>query len=146
MYPSIHDKDLLIINQLTGSFAPGDIVVINCKEKGIGDKYIIKRIIATEGQQVEIDYSSNSVYVDGEKVDEYYINYDQADPLEALAVEENAVYEVPIGHVFVMGDNRNISLDSRNEKIGMISVCDILGGVWIKISTSNVFSIWGERL
>lgn len=146
MFPTINDKDVLVINQLGCSYTQGDIIVVNCKEKEIRDNYIVKRIIAAQGQHIEIDYSSNSVYIDGKKIFEDYINYNQLDPLEAVDEKEKISCDVPVGYVFVMGDNRNMSLDSRNEQIGLVAISDIIGNVITHIPTSKIFQFWGSSV
>lgn len=140
MYPTIDDNDILLINQQCNSIHQGDIVVIKSKEKEISHDYIVKRIIATQGQRVQIDYINNSVYVDGKIVDEYYLNYEQLDPMNAPDIAEKVEYIVPMNCVFVMGDNRNVSLDSRNETIGMIALSDIIGTVTVRIPTGSLFN------
>ena len=101
---------------------PGDIVVAT-KESFRDGEPIIKRIIATEGQVVDIDFLSGSVYVDGKLLEESdYIKgstINQEGMRFPLVVKEN--------HVFVMGDNREESLDSRSPQIGQIEVRQILG-------------------
>ena len=102
----------------------GDIIVF--KSRATDDKYWIKRVIATEGQHVKIDFDRNELYVDGVKIDEPYINDDKSgDP---MMQSQGFIYtdiEVPKGCIFVMGDNRNHSSDSRI--IGPVSTDDVLG-------------------
>ena len=82
----------------------------------------MKRIIATEGQTVDIDYATGSVFVDGVLLDEPYIN-------ELTFLDEGMTFpvQVPEGSVFVMGDNRNNSSDSRNPQLGTVDVRYIIG-------------------
>ena len=126
MYPTLHERDLLLV--LMPNYEPqrGDIVVINTPEEGRmhGDK-IVKRIIALGGETVEIDYDANRVLINGEALDEPYINYAEADPMEAFFSGEAVV--VPEGFVYVLGDNRNHSGDSRDPTIGLIAETNILG-------------------
>ena len=88
------------------------------------DYALVKRVIATEGQTVEIDFDRHIVYVDGKKLDEPYI----AEPT-ANKIDFTGIQVVPEGCVFVMGDNRNDSTDSRDERIGMVDTRDIIGKV-----------------
>ena len=115
------DYVLLINNIFYAEPEQGDIVVIS-KESFENGEPIIKRIIATEGQWVDIDFDAGVVYVNGTQLVEPYINtttnlYEGVDfPLQ---VDE--------GCVFVLGDNRNGSKDSRSPEIGQIDEREILG-------------------
>ena len=126
MYPTLHERDLLLV--LMPDYEPerGDIVVINTSEESRmhGDK-IVKRIIALGGETVEVDYEANRVLINGEALDEPYLNYFEADPMEAYFSGE--AITIPEGFVYVLGDNRNHSGDSRDPTIGLIAEADILG-------------------
>ena len=84
---------------------------------------IVKRIIAVEGQTVDIDYQTGAVYVDGEALDEPYLN----EPMEEPWYEDLTSVTVPEGSVFVMGDNRNHSNDSRDVTLGTVDTRYLLG-------------------
>lgn len=84
---------------------------------------IVKRIIAVEGQTVDIDYQTGTVYVDGEALDEPYLN----EPMEEPWYEDLTSVTVPEGSVFVMGDNRNHSNDSRDVTLGTVDTRYLLG-------------------
>ena len=83
----------------------------------------VKRIIAVEGQTVDIDYQTGTVYVDGEALDEPYLN----EPMEEPWYEDLTSVTVPEGSVFVMGDNRNHSNDSRDVTLGTVDTRYLLG-------------------
>lgn len=118
----VHGDYVILINNIFyQEKKPGDIVVIS-KDSFKEGEPIIKRIIATEGQQVDIDFANGVVYVDGSALDEPYTR------------TETNLYEgvsfpltVAEGCYFVMGDNRNDSKDSRSTEIGMIDNREILG-------------------
>lgn len=120
----IHGDYLILLNNVFyGEPKQGDIVVASKKSFKDGEP-IIKRVIATEGQWVDIDFDAGVVYVDGTALDEPYVNtptnvYEGID--FPLMVEE--------GCVFLMGDNRNESKDSRSVEIGLVDQREILGKV-----------------
>ena len=99
-----------------------DIVVLT-KEFDAARGPIVKRIIAVEGQTVDIDYQTGTVYVDGEALDEPYLN----EPMEEPWYEDLTSVTVPEGSVFVMGDNRNHSNDSRDVTLGTVDTRYLLG-------------------
>ena len=121
MTDTLQDGDKLIISNFMYKPQYGDIVVISHGEN-YGEP-IIKRVIATEGQALSIDYETGTVSVDGVILDEDYI--------KGMTVELKRPTEIPDripkGYVFVMGDNRQGSLDSRSTDIGLIPVENIIG-------------------
>lgn len=123
MYSTLIDGDylLLVSNQFYRNLQYGDIVVASKKDFDNGAP-IIKRVIATEGQTVDIDFEQGVVFVDGQALQEDYTytptNIDEGTRFP-LTVEQDCV--------FVMGDNRNRSLDSRSTEIGQIDKREILG-------------------
>ena len=96
-----------------------------------------KRIIATEGQSVEINYDENAVYVDGEKIDEPYIYEEMLD----ISFGSTDYWVVPEDHVFVMGDNRNNSRDSRSDSVGFVNRDTIEGKVVFRFWPLNKMGI-----
>lgn len=149
METTLHDEDKLIISNLFYTPETGDIVVINPDTNGGSSEPIIKRVIATEGQTVFIDYENWEVYVDGVKLDEPYIDGMRPKVLNADGTvsadesvmmrpsdfaEYNAEFTVGEGMVFVMGDNRNGSKDSRDAAYGEMHENRILGRVIIRIA------------
>lgn len=129
MYATLHNGDLLLLQ--SAGYAPktGDIVVLNkTTDESIalleGDA-IVKRIIATEGQTVSIDYQTSTVYVDGQPLDEPYVR--ERMEWRFGPYSGQTPFVVPEGSVFVMGDNRNYSTDSRHEMLGTIDTRYILG-------------------
>lgn len=122
MVPTLQDGDrLLVLNSiLYDDYQYGDIVVLR-KESFLAEP-IVKRVIATGGQTVDIDFETGSVYVDGELLKEDYIN-------ELTFLEEGTEFPltVPEGSIFVMGDNRNNSTDGRDPRVGVVDQRCILG-------------------
>ena len=123
MYHTLRDGDylLLVSNVFYRTPRQGDVVVASKKSFENGAP-IIKRVIATEGQTVDIDFETGTVYVDGAALEEDYI---QAPTLLSEGVSFPQVVEA--GHVFLMGDNRNRSKDSRSPEIGQVDEREILG-------------------
>lgn len=123
MRETLQDRDLLVVldKWLWSDFRPGDIVIL--REENFNDgKAIVKRVIATEGQTVEIDFNTGTVWVDGTELTEPYIR-------EPTWTDEGMDFPltVPEGSVFVMGDNRNNSDDSRNPSLGTVDTRSVLG-------------------
>ena len=122
MEPTLIDTDKVVITDLFYTPKDGDIVIISHAEEYA--KPLVKRVIATAGQDLKLDFANNAVYVDGEKLDEPYI---QGVTVSGDVPEEKLNGIVPEGKVFVMGDNRGISLDSRYQQIGFIDEDLIIG-------------------
>ena len=108
MRETLQDRDLLLVlnGYLCGSYEAGDIVIAQRGDFNDGAP-IVKRVIATEGQTVDIDFNAGTVYVDG------------------AALEEP--YAVPAGCLFLMGDNRNDSEDSRSADLGPVDSRCVIG-------------------
>ncbi len=121
MEPTLQHSDRMIVWRLGYEPKAGDIIIFNPPQQS-KNVYWVKRVIATEGQTVEIDYSTNSIYVDGEKLDEEYLGEAMRDPMVNYDITE---ITVPEDCVFAMGDNRNHSTDSRF--VGCISEDSIVG-------------------
>lgn len=121
MLDTLHSDDKILMTNFMYKPKCGDIVAINAENQI--EKRIIKRVIATEGQTLVIDYSKNAVYVDGIQIDEPYVSSITREPSNPLQIP----YVIPEGYIFVMGDNRIISLDSRDKSIGLVSVNDVIG-------------------
>ena len=122
MEPTLRNGDMLLLRSGAGSVEQGDIVVLT-QESFISEP-IVKRVIATEGQTVVIDYTENSVTVDGERLKEPYVVEVMAQPYFSGPVE---TVTVPEGEIFVMGDNRNHSSDSRHPGLGTVDLRCVLG-------------------
>ncbi len=122
MAQTLHDEDRLVMtNYYVSQPEYGDIVIISHGQHL--QEPIVKRVIATQGQKIDIDYDKNVVYIDDKPIDEPYIN--EQDLIDFGFDNNNIV--VPEDMIFVMGDNRNNSLDSRSEDVGLIPVSDVIG-------------------
>ena len=131
---TLFNDDRVIISNLFYTPKQGDIIIWT-KESFSKDP-IVKRVIATENQTVDMNFTTGEVFVDGALLDEPYINdqmwkkYDIKFPVK-----------VPEGSLFVMGDNRNVSWDSRASEIGMVDERCILGKVYALVSPLNRFGL-----
>lgn len=136
MESTLHENDWLITMQKQ-EYVRGDIVVIT--EPNYFNEPLIKRVIATGGQTIDIDYGSATVFVNGEPINEPYIN-------ESFMVEKldfmEFPYTVPEGKLFCMGDNRNYSTDSRSTLIGAVDERYILGKAVVRILPFGSFDIY----
>jgi len=123
MKNTLIDGDWLLLmgNVLYREPQQGDVVVV-CKESYDNGTPIVKRVIATEGQTVDIDFEEGIVYVDGTALDEPYI-------LTETKLFEGVQFPLQVdeGCIFVLGDNRGESKDSRSPEIGLIDCREILG-------------------
>jgi len=134
MENTLHDKDRLFVYRLFYHPHYGDIVVLSPPHD---TELYIKRVIATEGQTIDIDFEKNAVYVDGKILTEPYI--------KELNLEKYSNQDVPLpatvpeGHVFLMGDNRNNSKDSRYSEVGMIEYKKLIGKAVLRVWPFNVF-------
>lgn len=134
MVPSFHDGDKVVISRLFFEPEQGDIIVL--RKLQFQEEPIIKRVIATEGQTVDIDFTEGIVYVDGKALKESYT----AD-LTYARVDFDGMLTVPEGNVFVMGDNRNFSSDSRDADIGCVDKRYILGKVLVRLFPVSDFEV-----
>ena len=112
---------LLVLNApLAGRYRQGDVVI--ARKQTFSDEPIVKRVIAVGGQTVDIDFDSGAVYVDGVALEEEYVN-------DRTYTDEGMEFPltVPEGSVFLMGDNRNMSTDSRSPRIGTVDTRYLIG-------------------
>ncbi len=132
MYSTLEDGDYLIINRMSykfGEIKHGDIIVFESdlhQEDGT-NKDLVKRVIGVAGDKVKI--KDSKVYVNEKELNEPYIHNEITEGDIDTVVPENSV--------FVLGDNREISLDSRYEEVGFINESDILGKVFVRLYPFN---------
>lgn len=146
MLNTLHDKERLIISDAFYKPEIGDVVITSVPEY-YGNNPLVKRIIATGGQTVDIDFENWVVKVDGKPIatdsngnptNESYVNYMPGYGMYTAANIHNPIsypYTVPEGSVFVMGDNRNNSRDSRY--FGAVDERYIIGKVYFRITPIN---------
>lgn len=133
MEPTLHNSDRLFL-QVAGYNDPkyGDVVVVD--RSWNGGEAIVKRVIGKSGDLMFIDFEKHEVWRNDEKLDEPYIN-------EPTAEWGDVVFpvKVPEGAVFVMGDNRNHSMDSRTTEIGMVDTRRVMGKVALRFFPFDKF-------
>ncbi len=134
MYDTLVDGDyILLLNHfIDGDPEYGDIIVASKSEYKDGEP-IIKRVIATEGQVVDIDFETGEVIVDGVVLDEPYIH----SPTIRIINSVSFPLTVDEGCLFVMGDNRSGSLDSRSTTIGLIDCREVVGTAIVLLFPGN---------
>ena len=131
MEPTLYENNYLFVNKLayiTDDHPDyGDIIIFKSdidKEDGTGKKILIKRVVGVENDVITI--TGGAVYRNGEKIDEPYT-------MDGYTTGEVMNYTVPQDEVFVMGDNRSVSLDSRSEQVGTVSEDDIIGKAFLRL-------------
>ena len=137
---TLQDGEIMLIWSLGYTPKQGDIVVLNKTPVLLTGwtepRAIVKRVIATGGQTVDIDYMAGLVYVDGQPLDEPYLPEEMYLPGPTM---QQTHWEVPEGSIFVMGDNRNHSTDSRDIQLGPIDTDYILGRAVLALWPSERF-------
>lgn len=140
MYDTLENGERLIISNFLYKPKTGDIIVFQQSGKYFSEP-LVKRVIATEGQTVKIDFNAWMVWVDGALLNEKYVTYeagkkmkiDNYDTMYADIMNENGEITVPEGYIFVMGDNRNHSSDSRFSGVGLVREEDVMGRVLFRL-------------
>ena len=132
MKNTLHNQELLIISNLMYTPEENDIIVFNAPSHS--KEPLVKRIIATAGQTIDMDPETWTVTVDGVPLDETYINRTTGSMNITVGSPVSFPLTVPEGYVFVMGDNRTNSLDSRDTRIGLVDERYVLGKVIFRLS------------
>ena len=127
MVPTLNHGDWLVVSAINNNIQVGDFVIST--QPNSFNEPLVKRVIAKGGQTIDINFRTGDVYVDRVKIDEPYIN--------ALTMTQEGVsfpLTVPEGKLFLMGDNRNDSTDSRSPMVGCVDERYILGVVLFRLT------------
>lgn len=128
MLNTLRDQDRLVATNFMYKPSRSDIVVVT--KPNDRNEPLIKRVIAVGGQTLEINFEAGEIFVDGRRIDEPYIR-EEMDPDSYSDFEFPLV--IPDGHIFIMGDNRNHSWDSRYEGVGLVDERHVLGKVIYRV-------------
>lgn len=150
MLPTLHDQERLLVTNFSYTPAHNDIVVVweddlYNKTTGTYGEAIVKRIIGIAGDTVSIDFDAGIVYRNGDALGHEIADgvlYEDGHAINDYTRERIDMYDsvtVPEGYVFVMGDNRNNSTDSRDNRVGLIDVNNIVGKVYLRIAPIDRF-------
>lgn len=141
MERTLYENNYLFVNKLAYKFkdhpARGDIIVFKSNLDNTEDgskKLLIKRVIGVEGDTITI--KDGNVYRNGELIDEPYVHTPGATYEEDMTIDE---LQVPENRVFCMGDNREVSLDSRSEEVGTVAERDIVGKAFVRLFPFSEF-------
>ncbi len=130
MAHTLEENDILLVSDVMYKPEQDDVIVFQSPAVGYNEP-LVKRIIAVGGQEINIDFSTWTVLVDGEKLDETYVNYEEGRNMLSSNIQFPLI--IPEGYIFVMGDNRNHSLDSRNSIVGLVDERYIIGRVIFRV-------------
>ncbi len=138
MEPNFYENDYLFVSkqsyELFGEPHRGDVVVVHSSlvQDNGDEKMLIKRIIGLPGEVIDI--KDGEVYIDGELLEEDYIKEDYTSgEIDGLVIPE--------GQVFCMGDNRRVSIDSRDASVGCVKIEDIVGKVVLRVYPFSQFGL-----
>ena len=135
MNPTLYNGEKMLVSGLFYKPKVGDVVVFK-KDEYDPNKLLVKRVVAVEGQEINMDFENGIVYIDGVAIAEDYISEPTYNKLDFIGPKT-----VPEGCVFVMGDNRNASIDSRKSEIGMLDNRLILGRAYCVVYPVSQFRI-----
>lgn len=129
MQPTLYENNYLLVNKQAYAFGQemrGDIIVFqsNMKDENGKNEFFIKRVIGVPGDTIDI--KNEKVYINGKEEDQDYT-------LEHKTTGDITDLKVPEGKLFVLGDNRRVSMDSRSEKVGCINQDDVMGKAFFRL-------------
>jgi len=134
MENTLFEGDVVLVRSLFYTPEQGDVVVLT--KESFQEESIVKRVIAVAGQRVYVDYAAGAVYVDGVALEEDYISAFVTGPNYP---DELIDVTVPEGHIYVLGDNRGVSLDSRYPPIGLVDERCVIGqGIMVLFPLSDL--------
>ena len=140
MLNTLHDGERLLVSDVFYEPRRGDIVIIHKIDADPYDRPIVKRVIATGGETVDIDFDTWTLTVDGKVIEE---SYRWLDPEKRLLT---CAYSLPVtlgeDQIFVMGDNRNGSADSRTIEIGPVDVRCVVGKAFARVAPLSEFTVF----
>lgn len=122
MDTTLESGEAIVVTNFLYTPQCGDIVVID--QGSTLNKNIIKRVIAVEGQTIKLDYDNDKIFVDGKELNEPYLS---CSTFEGRRGDYDVPFVIPAGKIFVLGDNRGVSLDSRSSTVGLIDAEDVIG-------------------
>ena len=136
MYPTLHDGDRFVLDALAGALNHNDIIVFEVPFEDFGYSMMVSRVVGLPGDEISIDFESGLITRNGnllshEIIDGYlYENGHRINtPTNVSDDMTNGIYTVPENHLFVLGDNRNASFDSRHNSIGFVDKNNVMGVV-----------------
>ncbi len=138
MGDTLAENDTIILTNFLYRPQQGDIVVINADSASGESTALIARVIAVGGQSISIEEDKNRVLVDGKIIDEPYVKGETS-----TGIEWDVPSTIPDGYVFVMGDNRESSVDSRYQSVGLVHESDIIGKAQFLVYPFDRISVIG---
>ena len=149
MENTLFDKQTLLVRSIGYTPKQDDIIIFHMTDpENNMEKTLVKRVIATEGQALEINFRTGEIRVDGVLYSDVHRVLKEPSGMYTILPDGNAydtytgIYSVtiPENTLFVMGDNRNHSLDSRNEVIGFVDERSVLGKVIVRLVPFDIFA------